>query len=259
MHRRTDALLLIAIYEFVTAAILLLISCVVLPILLIVTPFVSESFGGFLFQLFWVGLALLATFGLGVASIVVGVGVLARREWARVGAMALAAPALLGFPLWTIAGILIIWYLAGDEARQQFEGNGWSGRFSFSTGHWERSTAAPADEPLAPIVPIGAELDESAPAAPPEPTAHEARTVEIISPAERPTDVTLTNLSQPDPAPPDVGTPGAGFSTAETLPGTPIIPKTPAASAEELSDQPADTTDRQPGDPRDTPEKPRPS
>ncbi|HVX29730.1 MAG TPA: hypothetical protein VHA53_04555 [Nitrolancea sp.] len=118
--RQHDAVIVIAIYEFVMCAMLLLISCVVLPIALVLTPVSSDGWGEFVARFVIVGLLLAATFGIGIASGIVGVGLLNRREWARVGAIVLAIIGLVGFPIWTIIGILILFYLLGEEGRAQF-------------------------------------------------------------------------------------------------------------------------------------------
>ncbi len=47
MRQRPDALILIAVYEFVMAAMLLIASCIVLPIALVITPFTADTFGQF--------------------------------------------------------------------------------------------------------------------------------------------------------------------------------------------------------------------
>jgi hypothetical protein len=118
--RQHDALLVIAIYELVMCAVLLLIACVVLPILLVLTPIGADDWGEFLARFFIVGLSLAATFGLGVASGIVGVGLLRRRQWARSGAIVLAIIGLVGFPIWTVIGVLILIYLFSDDGRAQF-------------------------------------------------------------------------------------------------------------------------------------------
>ncbi|HVB65098.1 MAG TPA: hypothetical protein VNE17_10230 [Nitrolancea sp.] len=120
MRQRPDSLILIAVYELIMSAILLIVSCVVLPIALLLTPFGSGGFGDFLARFFVVGLVLAATFGIGIASGVVGIGLLLGKGWARVGAIALAILALFGFPIWTVIGILIIVYLLGEEGRSVF-------------------------------------------------------------------------------------------------------------------------------------------
>jgi hypothetical protein len=120
MRQRPDSLILIAVYELIMAAMLLIVSCVVLPIALLLTPFGTDGLGEFLARFFFVGLLLAATFGIGVASGIVGIGLLLRKEWARVGAIALAIVALFGFPIWTVIGILILIYLLGEEGRAVF-------------------------------------------------------------------------------------------------------------------------------------------
>lgn len=120
MRQRPDPLILIAVYEFVMAAMFLIASCVVLPIALLITPFAANGFGQFVARFFFVALALTIVFGFGVASAVVGFGLLTLKEWARIGAMLLAIPVLVIFPIWTVIGILILVYLAGDEGRALF-------------------------------------------------------------------------------------------------------------------------------------------
>ena len=118
--RQHDALIVIAVYEFVMCAMLLLVACVVLPIALVLTPFGAGDWSEFVARFFIVGLSLAASFGIGIASGIVGFGLLHRREWARVGAIVLAIIGLVGFPIWTVIGILILTYLLGDNGRSQF-------------------------------------------------------------------------------------------------------------------------------------------
>ncbi len=120
MRQRPDALILIAIYEFVTAAMLLIVSCIVLPIALLITPFASNGFGQFIGRFLAIGASLTVVFGFAVASAIVGVGLLLLKEWARIGAILLAIPAIVFFPIWTVIAVLIIVYLAGEEGRALF-------------------------------------------------------------------------------------------------------------------------------------------
>jgi hypothetical protein len=120
MRQRPDALILIAVYEFVMAAMLLIAACVVLPIALLITPFASDGFNEFITRFAVVGVALTIVFGFGVASGIVGFGLLMLKEWARIGAILLAIPTLIVFPIWTVLSILIIAYLAGEEGRALF-------------------------------------------------------------------------------------------------------------------------------------------
>lgn len=130
--RQHDALIVIAVYEFVMCAMLLLVACVVLPIALVLTPFGADDWSEFFVRFVIVGLALAASFGIGIASGIVGFGLLHRREWARVGAIVLAIIGLVGFPIWTVIGILILIYLLGNNGRAQF-------------GHARRVSAAQAE------------------------------------------------------------------------------------------------------------------
>mgnify|MGYP001388158780 CR=1 FL=1 len=120
MPRRPDLVTVIAVYEFIVAAILLISACVILPFLLILSPFTVNEARDFLGGLLFIGSIIALTFGIGIGSAIVGVGLLLQREWARVGAIALAVLALFGFPIGTIIGILIIAYLLSNEARDAF-------------------------------------------------------------------------------------------------------------------------------------------
>ena len=151
MRRRPDALILIAIYEFVMAAMLLIAACVVLPIALLIIPFASDGFGQFIRRFVVVGLVLTIVFGFGIASGIVGVGLLLLREWARIGAILLAIPALVVFPIWTVLAILILVYLAGEEGRALFRGShraaSVSGSMFHETVRAEESTSSPPVSP----------------------------------------------------------------------------------------------------------------
>ena len=72
MRQRPDALILIAVYEFVMAAMLLIASCIVLPIALLITPFASDGFGQFAARFALIGVSLTIIFGFAVASGIVG-------------------------------------------------------------------------------------------------------------------------------------------------------------------------------------------
>ncbi len=68
----------------------------------------ARFFGGFLFG------------GFGVLTIAAVVGLLRLREWGRWLAIVLAILGLILFPVHTIVGALIIWYLLSDEAKHAF-------------------------------------------------------------------------------------------------------------------------------------------
>lgn len=124
MRQRPDGVTLVAIYQFVTAVFLLLGSCIILAfgipvIFLAPAPFANPSDG--LVLLLLLCLAMGALLAMGVASAVVGWGMLKQAPWARTGGILLGIPALLGFPVWTIAAVIVIVYLSSDEARAAFD------------------------------------------------------------------------------------------------------------------------------------------
>lgn len=147
MRQRPDALILIAVYEFVMAAMLLIAACVVLPIALLITPFASDGFNQFLTRFVVVGVVLTIVFGFGVASAIVGFGLLMLKEWARIGAILLAIPALIVFPIWTVLAILIIVYLAGEEGRALFRRSRRAAMVSARTFRREASNDEPGNGP----------------------------------------------------------------------------------------------------------------
>lgn len=57
---------------------------------------------------------------LGALDVAAVVGLFQLRAWGRILAIALAALGLIWFPIGTLVGALIIWYMLGDEAKQAF-------------------------------------------------------------------------------------------------------------------------------------------
>jgi hypothetical protein len=120
--RRPEFVTLIAVYQFVTAGILFLLSCMIPAVLFPSIVFYVDASEG-VFAAIAMSTAALALFlGFGFASVVVGWGLLRMRQWARLGAIVLGAFALIGFPIWTIVGILVLVYMTSDEARAAFAG-----------------------------------------------------------------------------------------------------------------------------------------
>jgi hypothetical protein len=76
---------------------------------------------------------LLAAFGL--PGIAVGLGLLARKAWARVLAIVIAALGLVNFPVGTLVGVYAIWVLLQDAG---------GGYFSRRPGAVRAEVAAPA-------------------------------------------------------------------------------------------------------------------
>jgi hypothetical protein len=56
----------------------------------------------------------------GVLDVAAAVGLFRVRNWGRWLAIVLAAMGLLMFPIGTVAGVLVIWYLLSDEGKRAF-------------------------------------------------------------------------------------------------------------------------------------------
>ena len=121
-RRRPDAVTIITIYHFIAAGLALLGALAILIFAILPMSFSRGDPGGVAVALAALGLGLIVTLAFGVAAIVVGWGLLRLRNWARWGAIVLAILQLPAFPIGTIIGALIIWYLLTDEGREPFEG-----------------------------------------------------------------------------------------------------------------------------------------
>ena len=70
--------------------------------------------------LFGLTVALLLTLGGGVLLVIDAVGLVGRREWARVLALVLAVLMLPALPLGTVIGVVALWHLLQADSRQEF-------------------------------------------------------------------------------------------------------------------------------------------
>ncbi len=117
--RRPDLLILIAVWEFISAfgAFIGIIAISVFAF-----PAVSSLHGigsvGGIFGLSVAVLVLLFYLSIALAG---GIGLLGRKEWGRILSLVHAALSLLSIPFGTIIGILIIVYLIKPEIRDYFE------------------------------------------------------------------------------------------------------------------------------------------
>jgi hypothetical protein len=66
------------------------------------------------------GVAFVAILVLSVPGLIIGVGLLQFRPWARIAGIVLSALDLLGFPFHTILGIYGLWVLLNRETEQMF-------------------------------------------------------------------------------------------------------------------------------------------
>ena len=119
--KRPDGITIIAVWFFVEAFFLLIGACTLLAI-----P-ASGVFGeiGDPIGEFWAGFGvtcgviwLLIT---GVALVLSGWGLLKMKQWGRWLAFVLAIFGLFAFPIGTVIGGLIIWYLLKEDTREAFE------------------------------------------------------------------------------------------------------------------------------------------
>ena len=109
---RNDVLLLIAIWEFLTAA-----GALIGVVAIAVFAFPDTNDAGGYFGLSIATVALLAYFGLAVAA---GVGLIMRKEWGRIAAIIHAALSLIRIPFGTIIGALALVYLLRSKTREYF-------------------------------------------------------------------------------------------------------------------------------------------
>lgn len=120
--KRPDGVTIIAIYHFLSGALGLIGGCAILVFAVLPVVLNVEDPAGLFWALFGLGIGFLVAAGSGIVSLIVGWGLLQLQNWARWVAIVLAVLGLCAFPIGTIIGALIIWYLLQDEARQAFEG-----------------------------------------------------------------------------------------------------------------------------------------
>ena len=119
--KRPDGVTAIAVWYFVDAFFTLMIACT-----LIALPFsgVFDDIGdstGYFWATFGVTCGVVFVLLSGIAALLAGWGLLRLKQWARWLAFILAIFGLFAFPIGTVIGILIIWYLLKDEVREAFE------------------------------------------------------------------------------------------------------------------------------------------
>lgn len=117
---RPDGISVIAIYYLLMGVLNLIGACaiVVFPMAVIIQ---STSGPDQFFPLVGLGFGLLATLVLAILALVAGWGLMRMVTWARWLAFALAIVSLLFFPVGTLIGAVIIWYLLQGEVRESFE------------------------------------------------------------------------------------------------------------------------------------------
>jgi hypothetical protein len=117
---RPDGVTAIAVYYFLVAIFDLIGACAIVafPMAAIIQ---TNSGSSLYFPLIGLSFGLLTTLVLAVMAIVAGWGLLRMASWARWLAFGLAIISLLFFPIGTIIGAIIIWYLLKEDVHEAFE------------------------------------------------------------------------------------------------------------------------------------------
>ena len=116
---RPDGVVLISIW-FILNAVLALIGIAAMAIFALPSVITDTVGSDRYFAIAGVSFGLFVVLVFGALDVAAAVGLLRLRDWARWLAIVLAAMGLLLFPIGTIVGALIIWYLLNDEAKQAF-------------------------------------------------------------------------------------------------------------------------------------------
>ena len=119
--KRPDLLILVAIWEFVSAFIALvgvaLVGALALPAA--IQDLWGDALVGVVVAMGLGMLVLLGIVGLGVAA---GIGLLKGREWGRIMAIIHAVLGLFNVPAGTAIGVLLLIYLTRPEVTEYFKG-----------------------------------------------------------------------------------------------------------------------------------------
>ena len=119
--KRPDGVTAIAVWFFVDALLMLIFACILLAI-----PFsgvideINDPIGEF-WVVFTVTCGVIFILLSGVLSVIAGWGLLIMKEWARWLAIILGVFSLFAFPIGTVIGVLIIWYLLKEDVREAFK------------------------------------------------------------------------------------------------------------------------------------------
>ena len=119
--KRPDGVTAIAVWYFVEAFFALTMACILIAIPL---SGVYEDIGDPIGE-FWVSFTVICDVAyvlvMAIALLLSGWGLLRMRGWARWLAFVLAIFSLFAFPIGTVIGALIIWYLLKEDVREAFE------------------------------------------------------------------------------------------------------------------------------------------
>ncbi len=120
---RPQGVLAVAVWHLILGSLLLLGSCTILfaaiPAALITN---GDDAMGAMAPLVALGLGFSLSLGLGVLGLIIGWGLIQMKSWARWAAIVLNAFSLIAFPVGTVIGGLILWYLFQPEVVYHFGG-----------------------------------------------------------------------------------------------------------------------------------------
>ncbi len=121
--RRPEGVTIISVYHFIVSLPLLIGACAIVGVPISGALQYADDVGRF-WALFGLGLAFLFVLGFALVGIIAGWGLLRLKSWARWLTVILSVLSLPLFPIGTLIGAVIIWYLLQDHVRLAFETGG---------------------------------------------------------------------------------------------------------------------------------------
>jgi hypothetical protein len=119
--KRPDGVTAIAVWFFVDALLMLFFACMLVAIPASgVIDEINDPIGEF-WVVFTLTCGVIFILLSGLLSVIAGWGLLRMKEWARWLAVILGIFSLFAFPIGTVIGVLIIWYLLKEDVREAFD------------------------------------------------------------------------------------------------------------------------------------------
>jgi hypothetical protein len=118
--KRPDGVTAIAVWYFIDAVFMFMIACIIVAVLAGIFSEIGDQTGQF-WVTFGMGCGVVFVGLSGIALVIAGWGLLQMKQWARWLAFILAIISLFAFPIGTVIGAVIIWYLLKDDVREAFE------------------------------------------------------------------------------------------------------------------------------------------
>ena len=126
MRKRPDEVTFIAIYHFIMGGFALLTTCLTGLILVLVSSEISQGLSSaetwvLILVILLIILGLVYSIIVGFGQWIIAFGLLNLKSWARWGSIIISFSALFNFPIGTIVGIFILYYLLGEKGKTVFE------------------------------------------------------------------------------------------------------------------------------------------